>query len=143
MDDLRITVTFETEHPGFHSERPYEVLRVEDGKFLMINDDGHFAHVDCEIPTAVTVDRAGDRLFDLQVHRFRQRLENLAGKRVVFTTWEHIGFDPDETTDENMLLYRGVVESYDGETLFLRRHGDEHSRFGILPRAIATLDEET
>ena len=37
---------------------------------------------------------------------------------------------------------RGCVDHYDGETLFLRRNDEVDSRFGILPKAIATLDED-
>jgi hypothetical protein len=143
MSDVRIIVRFEREEPGFTAGHLYEVLLVQDHKFLLVNDDARFAWVGADQPTPEVITRGTDRIFDLAVHRARRNLEGLAGKPVVLTTWENLGFDPDEVTDESMLVYRGVVERYDGETLFLRRYDAEGSRFGVLPKAIATIVEET
>ena len=143
MSDVRIWVTFEREEAGFSRGARYEVFAIQDGRFLLVNDDAVFTWTEVGQPTPLEIHRGSERVFELGVHRTRRRLESLAGKPVVLTTWENLGFDPDEVTEESMLVYRGVVESYDGETLFLRRHDREQSRFGVLPKKMATIEEET
>ena len=141
MSDVRMVVCFERETPGFTAGRGYEVLLVQDRQFLLVNDDARFVWTENTAVTPLTITRGADIVFDLTTHRTRRRLEAMAGRTVRISTWEHIGFDADEITDENMYVYHGVVEAFDGETLFLRRRGDDEGRFGILPKAIATLDE--
>jgi hypothetical protein len=107
-----------------------------------VDDEARFRWIDVARPTPALVSRGNERVFDLDIHRNRRRLEGLAGKPVVITSWENLGFEPDEVTEESMLVYRGVVDTYDGETLFLRRYDAEQSRFGVLPKAIASIEEE-
>ena len=140
MEGFRIFVRFEITETGFEQGRVYEVLAIEGGRLLLLNEDARLAWVDESRPTVDAVWRGADRLFDLRVHRNRRRLDSLAGKPVVLTTWENLGFEPDQVTDEAMLVYRGQVESYDGETLFVRR--PDGSQFGVLPKAIATIEED-
>lgn len=142
MSDVKMIVGFEGKTPGFTAARGYEVLVIQDRHFLLVNDDAKLVWVESSAVTPLSITRGTDLVFDLAIHRTRRRLEALAGKPVRISTWEHIGFDADEITDENMYVYHGIVEEFDGETLFLRRRGDDDGRFGILPKAIATLDEE-
>jgi hypothetical protein len=143
MSDLQIVVRFEQEEKGFTVGRDYPVLLIEGHKLLLVNDDARLVWVDPGVPTPVSVRRGGDPLFDLVAHRLLRKLDSLAGKPVVLTTWENLGFEPDEVTDESMLVYRGVVEVYDGQTLFLRRQDRDAGRFGVLPKAIASIEEES
>ena len=142
MPDPRIVVTFEREEGGFTRGARYDVLAIQDSRFLLVNDQATFAWVDVTRPTPLEIHLGTDRVFELDTFRKRKRLESLAGKPVVLTTWENLGFEPDEVTEESMLVYRGTVELYDGETLFLTRNDREGSRFGVLPKAIATIEEE-
>ena len=142
MNEARIWVRFENGEKGFAPNKTYEVLMVQDLKLLLIDEDARLVWVDPARATPALVSRGNERLFDLEIHRTRRKLEDLAGKPVILTTWENLGFEPDEVTDEAMLVYRGVVDFYDGETLFLKRYDREQSRFGVLPKAIATIVED-
>ena len=140
MSDVRIVVQVAGERQGFTAEQPYVVVLIQNERFLVIDDHGRFAWLGADAVEPVLVERAGERLFDLEIHRNNRRLLDLVGHAIRFTTWEEIGFEPDSRTDEGMYVYRGVVDSYDGETLFLRR--DDDSRFGVLPKDLATLEKE-
>ena len=82
--DRDISVVMPVRHAAEHIDAAVKSLlaqRLSPLEVLVVDDDARFVWLDSSVPTVSSVDRGSERLFDLETHRFRRRLDQRAGSR--------------------------------------------------------------